>query len=241
MSHVILLGDSTLDNAAYVGGGPAVVDQVRGLLPDGWRATLLAVDGSRIEDVHRQLRRLPDDASHLVLSVGGNDLLAAASVLGRPTGTVGQGMLMLADLRDRFAADYAGLLRALAETGLPTVVCTVYEPPFPDATLRCAAVAALSLFDDAIVRAARPAGVPVLELRGLLGGRRLRQPDRAVGRRRREDRPVALRGHPPPRLRRPADGPLSLVRAGSSIDQDAGRSDHGRELARPSLVAAAAR
>src|SRR5947209_7973018 len=139
MSHVILLGDSTLDNAAYVHGGPAVIDQVRGLLPEGWRATLLAVDGSRIEDVHRQLRRLPEDASHLALSIGGNDLLAAASVLGRPAGTVGQGMLMLADIRDRFAADYAGLLQALAATGRPTVVCTVYEPPLPDANLRRAA------------------------------------------------------------------------------------------------------
>jgi GDSL-like Lipase/Acylhydrolase family len=167
MSHLILLGDSILDNAAYVRGGPAVIDQVRGLLPAGWRATLLAVDGSRIEDVHGQLRRLPEDASHLVLSVGGNDLLTVASVLGRPAGTVGQGMLMLADIRARFADDYAGLLRALAETGRPTLVCTVYEPPFPDATLRRAAAAALGLFDDTIVRAARVTGVPVLELRAI--------------------------------------------------------------------------
>jgi hypothetical protein len=167
MSHVIFLGDSTLDNAAYVGGGPAVIDQVRRRLPEGWRATLLAVDGSRIEDVHRQLGQLPADASHLVLSIGGNDLLAAASVLGRPAGTVAQGMLMLAEIRDRFAADYADLLRALAATGLPTVVGTVYEPPFPDPTLRRAAAAALSLFDDAILRAARVAGVPVLEMRAV--------------------------------------------------------------------------
>jgi hypothetical protein len=167
MSHVILLGDSTLDNAAYVHGGPAVIDQVRALLPEGWRATLLAVDGSRIEDVHNQLRRLPEDASYLALSIGGNDLLAAASVLGRPAGTVGQGMLMLADIRDRFAADYAGLLQALAASGRPTVVCTVYEPPFPDATLWRTVGAALGLFDDVIVRAARTAGVPVLEMRAI--------------------------------------------------------------------------
>ncbi len=167
MSHIILFGDSTLDNAAYVAGGPAVIDQVRGRLPEGWRATLLALDGSRIEDVHRQLDRLPADASHLALSIGGNDLLAAASVLGRPAGTVALGVLMLADIRDRFASDYASLLRAVAASGLPTVVCTVYEPPFPDATLRRAAASALSLFDDAIVRAARVAGVPVLEMRAI--------------------------------------------------------------------------
>ncbi len=167
MGHLVLLGDSTLDNAAYVRGGPAVIDQVRGLLPEPWRATLLAVDGSRIEDVHRQLRRLPEDASHLALSVGGNDLLGESGVLGGQVGTVGRGLLMLADIRDRFRAEYEGLLRAVVATGLPTVACTVYEPRFPDAMQRRAAAVALGLFDDVIVLAARGAGVPVLELRAI--------------------------------------------------------------------------
>lgn len=44
--HVVLLGDSILDNGAYVGRDPAVIDQVRGELPPGGHATLLAADGS---------------------------------------------------------------------------------------------------------------------------------------------------------------------------------------------------
>lgn len=167
MSHLILLGDSTIDNAAYVRGGPTVIDQVRQSLPRGWRATLLAVDGSRIEDVHHQLRRLPGDATHLILSIGGNDLLADASVLGRPAGTVAQAMLMLADIRDRFEAGYAALLESILATGRPLVVCTVYEPRFPDPVLRRAANTALGAFDDAILRAARRAGVPVVEMRAV--------------------------------------------------------------------------
>jgi hypothetical protein len=167
MGHIVLLGDSTLDNAAYVGDGPAVVDQVRRTLPEGWRATLLAVDGDRIGDVHRQLGRLPEDAGHLALSVGGNDLLAEAGVLGGPAGTVGMAVLTLAAVRDRFEAEYADLLKAVVATGLPAVVCTVYEPRFPDPEQRRAAAAALCLFDDAIVRAARLAGLPVLELRAV--------------------------------------------------------------------------
>lgn len=170
MGHVILLGDSTLDNATYVRGGPAVINQVRKELPEGWRATLLAVDGSRIEDVFDQLRRIPADASHLVLSVGGNDLLAEASVLGRSAGTVGHGLAMLADIRDRFESDYAGLLKAASAFGLPTVACTVYEPRFPDPALSRAAAAALCLFDDAILRAARRAGLPTLDLRAVCSG-----------------------------------------------------------------------
>jgi len=29
MTHLVLLGDSIFDNAAYVAGAPAVIDQVR--------------------------------------------------------------------------------------------------------------------------------------------------------------------------------------------------------------------
>jgi hypothetical protein len=46
MNHVVLLGDSILDNAAYTGGRPAVIDHLQDLLGIGWKASLLAVDGS---------------------------------------------------------------------------------------------------------------------------------------------------------------------------------------------------
>jgi hypothetical protein len=88
--HVILLGDSIFDNAAYTGGGPDVVSQLRRILPSGWRTTLRAVDGARTDDVASQLRRLPGDASHLVLSVGGNDALAHGDLLEGPAASAAQ-------------------------------------------------------------------------------------------------------------------------------------------------------
>jgi hypothetical protein len=81
MTHIVLLGDSIFDNSPYTAGGPDVISQVRQLLPEDWRASLLAVDGAMTKDVAFQLRRLPQDASHLVLSVGGNDALTSSSVL----------------------------------------------------------------------------------------------------------------------------------------------------------------
>ena len=51
MSHVVLLGDSIFDNAAYVAGGPDVVEQLRERLPAGSQATLCAVDGAVTRDV----------------------------------------------------------------------------------------------------------------------------------------------------------------------------------------------
>src|SRR4051794_18888008 len=88
MKNVVLHGDSVVDNAAYVGGGPDVVTQLRQRLPPGWRASLLAVDGSVITSIAQQLARLPTDASHLVISVGGNDALGYATVLASPSRSV---------------------------------------------------------------------------------------------------------------------------------------------------------
>jgi hypothetical protein len=163
--HVVLLGDSILDNAAYVAGGPAVIDQVRSILPQGWLATLNALDGSVIDDVHGQLERLPNDASHLVLSVGGNDVLGEAYILGKRVETVGEGLRLLADIRDRFENEYYRLMKAIRARGVPTVICTIYNPCPSYDLLEREAVTALCLFNDSIVRHARMFAVPVLELR----------------------------------------------------------------------------
>jgi hypothetical protein len=58
MKHIVLLGYSVFDNAAYVVGGPDVVEQLRKRLPAGWRATLRAVDGSVTASIERQLHQL---------------------------------------------------------------------------------------------------------------------------------------------------------------------------------------
>src|SRR5262245_51723098 len=84
MPHVVLLGDSVFDNGAYVPGGPPVIEQLRSRLPREWQATMLAQDGAVIDDVAQQLRDLPGDASHLVVSAGGNDALRYAPIVYSP-------------------------------------------------------------------------------------------------------------------------------------------------------------
>ena len=88
MPHLVLIGNSIFDNAAYTRGGPDVVSQVRGLLAPGWEATLLAVDGSTADQVAGQLGRLPKAATHLVLSVGGNDALMHQRILEAPASSM---------------------------------------------------------------------------------------------------------------------------------------------------------
>ena len=87
MSHVVLLGDSIFDNAAYTAGAPAVVDHLRAALAATWKATLLAVDRDTTEMVAVRLRGLPADAEYLVVSVGGNDALRHIHLLQAATTT----------------------------------------------------------------------------------------------------------------------------------------------------------
>jgi hypothetical protein len=163
--HVALLGDSIFDNGAYTGGGPDVVTQLRPLLPSGWQATLVAVDGARTEDVARQLTRLPRDASHLVLSVGGNDALAHGDLLDGPATTAAQVIGFLADAAGAFERHYRHLVERLLERRLSLAVCTIYNGNFPDPKFQRIASTALCVFNDVILRVAFERGVTVIDLR----------------------------------------------------------------------------
>src|SRR4051812_22398790 len=110
MGHAILLGDSIFDNASYVPGKPPVIEQLRHSLPVGWQASLLAMDGSVTEDVARQLARLPADASHLFVSVGGNDALGASGILREPAATVGDALDILNEAMTQFRNAYHHML-----------------------------------------------------------------------------------------------------------------------------------
>jgi hypothetical protein len=166
VGHAILLGDSIFDNAAYVGAGePDVVRQLQAQLPRDWQATLLAVDGSVIRNVRAQAERLPAGSSHLVLSVGGNDALGHARLLEDPARSVAESLTMLARAGDDFERAYRLMLEDLLGRRLPTAVCTVYNPRFPDARLQKLAVTALCVFNDAITRAAFARGLPLIDLR----------------------------------------------------------------------------
>jgi hypothetical protein len=89
--HIVLLGDSIFDNGAYVNGGLDVVAQLRSRLPQGWTASLLAIDSAVTSDVVRQLAGIPVEATHLVVSAGGNDALGSSGILAEKASSVGGG------------------------------------------------------------------------------------------------------------------------------------------------------
>jgi len=165
MTHVVLLGDSIFDNSLYTEGGPDVISQVHQLLPPGWRASLLAVDGSTTEDVHSQLQRVPPDASHLVLSVGGNDALMNSGILNMPAVSTSQVVAAFADISQNFAEKYRRIVHAFRQLGLPLTICTIYNGCFPNPEYQRLVSTALMFFNDVILRVGIEFRLAIIDLR----------------------------------------------------------------------------
>jgi hypothetical protein len=165
MDHIVLLGDSIFDNAAYINGGPDVRTQLQSLVGKQARVTLLAVDGSMTEDVSPQLRGLPNDTTHIVISVGGNDALDRMNLLSKGVRSMAEAIALMAQVGAEFNQRYNAMLENVLSARCPTILCTIYYPQLTDPAQQIAAVTGLSLFNDCIIRQAFAHGLPLIDLR----------------------------------------------------------------------------
>lgn len=194
--HIALLGDSIFDNKAYTGTEPDVVGHLRTVLGPTGRATLLAVDGTTTRDVGKQFDRVPADATHLVLSLGGNDAILNADLLAAPVKSTGEALLLFGERLAGFALSYRKAVTRLLALGKDTTVCTIYNANLgPEEAPR--AWPALMMFNDVILRTAFDHRLRVIDLRSVctdpadyanpiepsgIGGRRIAEAiARAVG------------------------------------------------------------
>jgi len=168
MKHIVLLGDSIFDNGSYVTSGRDVVSHLQHMLGADSQATLLAVDGAVVDDVASQVFHIPNDATHLMLSAGGNDALQHLGILNEQAQTVTDALSKLAAIRERFADSYRQLIRSLVELQKPLLVCTIYQPPMFEEVPQPVLAAALSVFNDTILGIAFEESLSVIETRLLL-------------------------------------------------------------------------
>ena len=154
MPHLVLLGDSIFDIAVYTSGEPDVVTHLRALLPPGAHATLLAVDGAVTGSMPEQVPRIPADATHLVVSIGGNDALGCLDLLDAPATSTAGALRLLGQAVDRFEANYRSAVRLVLDRGLPATLCTIYNGAFEEPDLAARARLALMMFNDVILRVA---------------------------------------------------------------------------------------
>ena len=132
MKHIVLLGDSIFDNISYVEPGEQdVPKQLRALVRGGdCKVTNLAVDGHVTRHIVSQLNNLPSDATHLFLSVGGNDGLGHLSIFNETIDTIGDALQKMYLIGENFKKAYSGMLDTVLTHKLPTAVCNIYYPRF---------------------------------------------------------------------------------------------------------------
>ena len=217
--------------------------QLRDKLPAGAKATLAAVDGATTAGVARQLERLPADATHLVVSAGGNDALGNIGVLEDSSRSIADALTRLAAIGDGFGRGYRAMLGSVLDRGRPTALCTIYDPRYPDPRLQRLAVTGLALFNDVITRAAFAHGLPVLDLRLICDeDADFANPDRALGARRRQDRGGRSPGSSPSTISRAGGARFSCAEAAAfrahSTRGDRPRSAHRRQSSRSEMIAA---
>lgn len=158
--HVVLFGDSIFDNSAYVSGGPDVAAQLRDALAADDRVTLAAIDGSVCDDASEQFSACPQDATHVIISAGGNDILHHVALLEQQVGSVGEALALLKSAADEFASCHRRMVEAAQGFSQPVAMCTIY-----DANIGETATAGMALFNDGITRNIHAAGLDLIDLR----------------------------------------------------------------------------
>ena len=159
--HIVLIGDSILDNATYVDEKHSVQDLLNEKMPD-CKVSLLAVDGSLTSDIHEQLNDFPKDATHVFVSCGGNDAIDNVDVLSEPASNVEDALVKLSERKESFRGSYASALEAVCKRHNKVAAFTVYNK-VPE--LNVASRAALALFNEVMLEELSSRNIPIIDLR----------------------------------------------------------------------------
>ena len=172
MSYITLLGDSIIDNKTYVQKGElSVLEHLENI--SEYEYTQLAFDGDTTLNVLNGQLLSPGIAtsSHLVLSIGGNDLLQNLSFLYEgPVDKIndavaGVQQYIFKPLEQRFET----IIQRLSSHRANLLLCTVYEgdlgrtDEFRD--VLDSSKIMVSSFNDTVYKAASKYNADVLELR----------------------------------------------------------------------------
>jgi hypothetical protein len=138
------------------------MEQLQEIVPTDVSVTMLATDGNYVADVIVQINDVPEHATHLFVSAGGNDALTHYQTLKNDFLTSENLFEKWSRIQAEFRTHYRNMLKAVAALNRHTAVCTIYDS-VPG--LEAVAKTALSIFNDVIVAEATMAGLPVVDLR----------------------------------------------------------------------------
>jgi len=161
--HVVLIGDGLGDLGRVQQQEPGTLEGK--LMPgrrDAWTLTVLLAD-QVVKSSHEF--NFPADATHVVISIEGNHAIRESGLLAGKPDSMEEGLARLSYAADQFENKVEALIRAAQETRLPTVICSMWPPRYPEPTHQRAAVAALGIFNSRILRCAVDARISLVDLR----------------------------------------------------------------------------
>merc|ERR1719183_2585461 len=98
----------------------------RKCLERGWSMTVLAQDGSMLEDVRcRQLPLIPERTTHVVISATGNDLLSLLNEMVLANFSLSSLYTVIGSRLAELGAKYRELIMQLKLLGIHVCVCTI--------------------------------------------------------------------------------------------------------------------
>ena len=172
MNKVVLFGDSIIDNKIYVNHGEfSVLEHLENI--SNYEYIQVAYDGHTTFDVQNKQLHLStiEKPSHIVLSVGGNDLLQNLSHLSKgPVSNINEAVSgiqqhIFEPLEQRFET----IIEELSSQRANLLICTVYEgdlgrtDEFKD--VLDSSKIMVSSFNDIVYKTAKKYKADVLELR----------------------------------------------------------------------------
>ncbi len=195
---ILLLGDSIIDNKSYVLSNELdVTEHLKGLFSDDINTKVEnhAVDGDTMHDLEKGqlgVNKL-SDASHIIVSIGGNDLLQNISFLqttSELSKVMGKGAMIgkwgvkelnpsrnkvfeetYFEIIEPFKKQYETIVANLSNRRANLLLCTVYEGDLVDSDefsdVNNSSKTMVSIFNDIVYRTANKYGADVLELRDI--------------------------------------------------------------------------
>ena len=169
--ELVLLGDSIIDNKTYVLEGElSVLEHIKSKTETP--VMQLALDGATTDDViNSQIQAIPFGTSHIVLSIGGNDLLNEIAFLMEDFKyTPNQVLERCQSLIAPIIQKYESIVSQLQTTSRANLLlCTVYEGDLEGSVMyddiAISSRAMLSLFNDSVYKTHNMFKTGILELR----------------------------------------------------------------------------
>jgi len=122
------------------------------------------VDGSTAADLAEQLKTVPSDSTHLVISLGGNDALLNSDLLGLPVRSTAEALALFGERVGRFESAYRSAIDSALALKRDTTVCTIYNGNL-EADQAPLARIALMTFNEVILRVAFERRLAIIDLR----------------------------------------------------------------------------